>query len=112
MYVNSVGEMGEMPGRVGERMKKQGFRLNGMSHIYGTKEEAIETDVPEAIGEEVPIHSKRRVKDLPFYNGYLTPGSTLYRAVTVKQDTLWAIKYYGKNRIPAIEKLTGEKIEE
>ena len=105
VYVNSTGEMDEMPGRVGARMKKRGYRLNGMSRIYGTKEETIETDVPEAIGEEVPIHSKRRVKDLPFYNGYLTPGHSLYRAFTVKQDTMWAIKYYGKNRIPAAEKL-------
>ena len=109
VYVNSTGEMDEMPGKVGERMKKHGCRLNGMSRIYGTKEETIETDVPEAIGEEVPIHSKRRIKDLPFYNGYLTPGHGLYRAITVKRDTMWAIKYYGKNRIPAIEKLEAEE---
>ena len=109
VYVNCTGEMDEMPGKVGERMRKRGFRLNGMSRIYGTKEDTIETDVAEAIGEEVPIHSKRRVKDLPFYNGYLTPGHSLYRSITVKQDVMWAIKYYGKNRMAAIEKLEQEE---
>lgn len=109
VYVNSTGAMDEMPGKVGARMQKRGYRLNGMSRIYGSKEEHIETDVAEAIGEELPIHSKRRVKDLPFYNGYLTPGHSLYRAITVKRDTMWAIKYYGKNRIPAIEKLEAEE---
>ena len=108
VYANSVGPLEYMPGVMGAMMKRHGFRMNGMSRIYGTKEETIETDVPEAIGEEVPIHSKRRVKDLPFYNGYLTPGHTLFRSITVKQDILWAIKYYGKNHLAAAERLTKE----
>ena len=112
VYVNSTGAMDEMPGRVGEGMKKHGFRLNGMSRIYGTHDAPIETDVPEAFGAEVPIHSKKRIKDIPFYGGYLTPGHGLYRGITVKRDTMWAIKYYGKNRIPAIEKLEKEKNEQ
>ena len=109
VYVNSTGALDEYPGRVGERMKKNGYRLNGMSRIYFEKAEPIETDVPEAIGAELPVHSKRRVRDIPFYGGYLTPGHTLYRSVTVKKDTMWAIKYYGKNRIPAAEKLIEEE---
>ena len=109
VYVNSVGALDEMPGRVGARMKKHGYRMNGMSRIYSSDIETIETDVPEAIGAEVPIHSKRRIRDIPFYNGYLTPGHNLYRSITVKQDIKWAIKYYGKNRMAAIEKLEAEE---
>ena len=105
VYVNCTGALDEYPGKVGERMKKHGYRMNGMSRIYGSNEVPIETDVPEAIGAEVPIHSKKRIRDLPFYNGYLTPGHGLYRSITVKRDIMWAIKYYGKNRIPAAEKL-------
>ena len=109
VYVNSTGALDEYPGRVGERMKKNGYRLNGMSRIYFENAQPIETDVAEAIGAELPVHSKRRVKDIPFYGGYLTPGHSLYRAVTVKKDTMWAIKYYGKNRIPAAERLIEEE---
>ena len=112
VYVNSTGALDEYPGRVGERMKKNGYRLNGMSRIYFENAQPIETDVPEAIGAELPVHSKRRVKDIPFYGGYLTPGHSLYRAVTVKTDTMWAIKYYGTNRIPAAEKLMAEEEKE
>ena len=109
VYANCTGAMDEMPGRVGARMKKHGYRMNGMSRIYSTDIETIETDVPEAIGAEVPIHSKRRIRDIPFYNGYLTPGHNLYRSITVKQDIKWAVKYYGKNRMAAIEKLEAEE---
>ena len=112
IYVNSTGALDEYPGKVGDRMKKHGYRLNGMTRIYFENAVPIETDVPEAIGAELPVHSKRRVKDIQFYGGYLTPGHTLFRAFTLKREAMWAIKYYGKNRIPAIEKLTGEKFEE
>jgi predicted amidohydrolase len=108
VYANCTGAMDEMPGKVGARMQKHGYRMNGMSRIYASDNVPIETDVPEAIGAEVPVHSKRRIKDLPFYNGYLTPGHTLFRSITVKQDILWAIKYYGKNHLAAAERLTKE----
>ena len=110
VYANCVGEMDEMPGKVGDRMKRQGFRMNGMSRIYASDDTPIETDVPEAVGAEVKIHSKRRIRDIPFYSGYLTPGHTLYRATTVKQDIMWAIKYYGKNHLAAIEKMEAEEL--
>ena len=105
VYANCVGALDEMPGKVGSRMQKAGFRMNGMSRIYATDDAPIETDVPEAVGAEVKIHSKRRVKDIPFYGGYLTPGSFFYRTFTVKQDINWAVKYYGKNHLAAVEAL-------
>ena len=112
IYANSTGALDEYPGKVGARMKKQGYRLNGMSKIYAAEEAPIETDVPEAIGAELPVHSKRRIREIPFYNGYLTPGHSLYRALTVKRDIEWAIKYYGKNRMAAIEKLKEKENEQ
>lgn len=108
VYANCTGALEEMPGKVGAGMKKRGFRMNGMSRIYSSDKEQIGTDVPEAIGAEVPIHSKRRVKDIPFFGGYLTPGSTLYRAFVVKPDINWAVKYYGKNHLSAVEARTKE----
>ncbi len=108
VYVNCRGDLDEMPGKVGERMKKRGFRMNGLSRIYATDDTPIETDVPEAVGAEVRIHSKRRVKDIPFYGGYLTPGHFFYRTFVVKPDINWAVKYYGKNHLAAIETLTAE----
>ena len=103
VYANCTGALEEMPGKVGTGMQQRGFRLNGMSRIYGTEDKPIETDVPEAVGAEVPVHSKRRVRDIPFYSGYLTPGNTLYRTFVVKRDILWAVKYYGKNHLAAAQ---------
>ena len=103
VYVNPVGPLEEMPGKVGVAMEKAGFRLNGLTQIYGTKDQPIETDVPEAVGAEVPVHSKRRVKDIPFYGGHLTPGNFFYRTFTIKRDAMWAVKYYGKNHLAAAQ---------
>ena len=109
VYASCTGEMDEMPGKIGERMKKHGFRLNGMSKIYGSDDVPIETDVPEAVGAEVPIHSKRKIRDIPFYNGHLTPGHGLFWASAIKRDAMWAVKYYGKNCGPAVEKILKEQ---
>ena len=105
IYVNSVGALDEMPGKVGASMTRRGFRLNGLSRIYFEKAETIETDVPEATGAELPVHSKRRVRDIPFYSGHLTPGSFFYRTFVIKRDAMWAVKYYGKNHLAAAEAL-------
>ena len=37
VYVNSIGELEYMPGKMGAMMKKYGFRMNGMSRIYAPK---------------------------------------------------------------------------
>ena len=103
VYVNCTGELEEMPGKVGTMMKKHGFRMNGMSRIYCESAVPIETDVPEAIGAEVPIHSKRRIRDIPFYSGDIIPGNWFFKTFVLKRDVMWGIKYYGKNRIPAAE---------
>lgn len=105
IYINCVGKLDEYPGKVGARMMKAGFRMNGMSRICTEHAVPIETDVAEAVGAELPIHSKRRIKDIPFFDGYLTPGSFFYRKFVIERDIMWAVKYYGKNRVAAIEKL-------
>ena len=43
---------------------------------------------------------------------HLTPGSFFYRTFTIKRDTMWAIKYYGKNRLAAIEALEAQEEKE
>lgn len=112
IYVNCVGPLEEMPGKVGAAMNRRGFRMNGLSRIYFEKAEPIETDVPEATGAELPVHSKRRVRDIPFYSGHLTPGSFFYRTFTIKRDAMWAVKYYGKNRMAAIKALEEQEAQE
>ena len=103
VYASCVGKLEEMPGKLGSTMMSRGFRMNGLSCIYGTQDKVIETDVPEAVGAEVPVHSKRRIRDIPFYSGYLTPGSYFFRTFGIKRDALWAVKYYGKNHLAAAE---------
>ena len=107
VYANCVGMLEEMPGKVGSMMNQHNFRMNGMSRIYCEAGKPIETDVPEAVGAELPIHSKKRIRDIPFYDGYLTPGNVLYRNLVIKPDINWAIKYYGKNHLAAAEALEG-----
>ena len=97
VYCNSVGALEEMPGKMGEMMRKKGFRMNGMSRIYAADGVPIPTELPEAVGMEVPIHSKRRVRDIPFHGQDVLPGNRLFRQFVLKPDTEAGIRMYEEN---------------
>ncbi len=94
VYVNSVGALEEMPGKMGEMMAKKGFRMNGGSRIYAAEGRPIPTEVKEAVGMEVPIHSKKRIRDIPFHGQDILPGNFFFRQFVLKPDTAAGIKAY------------------
>jgi predicted amidohydrolase len=99
VYVNSVGALEEMPGKMGEMMAKKGFRMNGMSKIYAAEGRPIPTEVKEAVGMEVPIHSKRRIRDIPFHGQDILPGNFFFRQFVLKPDTEAGIKAYEEQHL-------------
>ena len=99
VYVNSKGALEYMPGKMGEMMKKHGFRMNGMSRIYASDAVPIETEIPEAVGAEVKIHSKRRILDIPFYGDDILPGNGLFKRFVLQPDTKAGIRLYEKNHL-------------
>ena len=97
VYCNCVGALEEMPGKMGEMMAKKGFRMNGGSKIYAAEGTPIATEMKEAVGMEVPIHSKRRVRDIPFHGQDILPGNFYFRQFILKPDTAAGIKAYEEN---------------
>ena len=101
VYVNSVGALEPMPGKMGEMMRKRGFRLNGLSRIYDPDAIALDAGIPEAVGAEVKIHSKRRVKEIVFYGEDVLPGNRLFKQFVLKPDTKAGIRLYEQGRAAA-----------
>jgi predicted amidohydrolase len=98
VYVNSRGSLEPMPGKMGEMMRRRGFRMNGMTRIYAPDAVPIPGEMPEAVGAEVKIHSKRRVRDIHFYGDDILPGNRLFRRFVLKPDTEAGIKVYESNK--------------
>ena len=57
-----------------------------------------ETEIPEAVGAEVKIHSKRKIKEIPFYGDDIIPGNALFRRFVMNPDTKAGIRLYEKNK--------------
>ena len=98
VYCNCVGALEEMPGKMGEMMAKKGFRMNGMSKIYAADGVPIPTELPEAVGMEAPIHTKKRIRDIPFHGQDILPGNRLFRQFILKPDTEAGVRMYEENR--------------
>ena len=94
VYVNSIGELEYMPGKMGAMMKKYGFRMNGMSRIYAPKSVPINTDITDAIGAEVDIQPKKMYKEIQFYGEDILRGNWLFKHFILKPDTVAGIKSY------------------
>ncbi|MBR4462426.1 MAG: carbon-nitrogen hydrolase family protein [Erysipelotrichaceae bacterium] len=100
VYVNSTGKLEYMPGMMGYMMEKHGFRMNGMSKIYGKDLSVIETDIPEAIGAEAALTPHGRVRDIHFYGEDILPGNWLFKTLILGPDTKAGIRSYEeKHRI-------------
>ncbi len=97
VYVNSTGSLPGMPGTMGGMMKRRGFRLNGLSHIYAPSGRRIESGVKEAVALEVDLSPRRRVKDIRFYGEDIEKGNFLFRHFILKRDTERGIRYYREN---------------
>ena len=98
VYVNSKGNLEYMPGMMGAMMKKQGFRMNGMSRIYANDAIPINTGIPEAFGAEVIVSPKRRIKEIKFHGKDILPGNWLFKHLILAPDTKAGLKAYEANR--------------
>ena len=94
VYVNSVGKLEYMPGMMGRMMERAGFRMNGMSKIYGLELNEIQSTIPEAVAADVGIHPGQRVKDIRFHGEDILPGNWLFKQFILKPDTEAGVKLY------------------
>lgn len=98
VYVNSVGKLEYMPGKMGTMMKKQGFRMNGMSRIYAHDAATIDAGISEAIGSDIDLSPKQRNKDIHFHGDDILPGNWLFKHLILTPDTKNGIRSYEANR--------------
>ena len=98
VYVNSKGSLPYMPGMMGAMMRRHGFRMNGMSRIYGESVTPIETDLAEAVGAEAELAPRRRRADVRFYGQDILPGNWLFKHLILKPDTAAGLRSYEANR--------------
>lgn len=98
VYVNSIGKMGCMLGRTGKMMINAGFRLNGLSKIYCSNCNPLDSDFPEAIGIDIELISKERKKDIRFYGNDISRGNFLFRNLVLKTDIEAGIRFYKKTK--------------
>jgi predicted amidohydrolase len=96
VYVNSIGKMDSMLGKTGNMMIKAGFRLNGLSEIYGSSGTSLPSPVQEAIGMDIELMPKRRTKSIRFYGDDLSRGNFLFRKIILKPDIKAGIRMYEK----------------
>lgn len=94
VYVNSIGKLEYMPGKMGELMKNAGFRMNGMSKIYALESKEIYGTIPEAVASDVEITPNSRVKDIRFHGENILPGNWLFKQFILKPDTEAGIRLY------------------
>ncbi len=94
IYVNSVGKLEYMPGKMGALMKKAGFTMNGKSKIYADSGNSIPCNIKAAIGLDIEISERKRKKDIRFYGDDLIKGNFLFRHFILKPDVQKGIKSY------------------
>jgi omega-amidase len=97
-YVNSIGKMGFMLGMTGKLMKRAGFQLNGLSRIYSAHGTPLTSNVQEALGIDVVLTQKTRVKDIVFYGDDIKRGNFLFRHLILKKDIKDGIRFYESNK--------------
>ncbi len=98
VYVNSVGSLEYMPGKMGAMMRRHGFRMNGMSRIYAPDAVPIPTDVPEAVAASADLSPHRRTGDIHFHGQDILPGNWLFKRLIMAPDTRAGIRAYEANR--------------
>ena len=94
VYANCTGKLEYMPGRMGSMMAKHGFRMNGMSRIYAHDMKPLDTGIAVAVGADVTLNTKRRIKDIRFYGEDILPGNRFFKRFILKPDTEAGISMY------------------
>ncbi len=97
IYINSVGKLEYMPGKMGVLMKKAGFTMNGKSKIYAHGGNNIICNSQSAIGHYIGISEHKRKKDIRFYGQDLIKGNFLFRNFILKYDVIAGIKQYNES---------------
>ncbi len=97
IYINSVGKLEYMPGKMGALMKKAGFTMNGKSKIYASSGNSIPSDIKEATGLDIDVSEHKRKKDIRFYGDDLIKGNYLFRHFILKQDVIAGLKKYSED---------------
>ena len=98
VYVNSIGKLEYMPGKMGAMMAKAGFTMNGMSRIYGSDCNQIETGLPEAVACEVVIKSNELRHTIRFYGQDLIKGNWFFRKFILEPDAKAGLKEYERKK--------------
>ena len=98
VYVNSVGSLPFMPGRMGELIRKHHFKMNGRSKIYCESAKPLACNVKEAIAVEVEIIPRKRSGDIRFYGDDIVKGNWLFRNLILKRDMKNGIMLYEANK--------------
>lgn len=98
VYVNSVGALEYMPGKMGRMMDKAGFRMNGRTKIYGVNDASIDGGIVEAVGAEAELANKSRQLDIRFYGEDINKGNWLFRKFILEPDTKNGIEQYEKSK--------------
>lgn len=97
VYVNSIGKLENMPGKMGRMMAGAGFRMNGKTEIYYQSGSTIVTGVNEAKAANLSLTPQKLKKDIRFYGDDLIKGNWLFRQFILKPDTQAGIKAYKRN---------------
>lgn len=98
IYINSIGKLEYMPGKMGALMKKAGFTMNGKSKIYASGGNSISCDVKAAKGHDIDISEHRCKKDIRFYGDDLIKGNFVFRNFILKPDVIAGIRQYNESR--------------
>lgn len=94
IYINSVGKLAYMPGKMGALMKRAGFAMNGKSKIYARSGSSITCDITSAIGLDTDISEQERKRDIRFYGNDLMKGNFVFRHFILKPDMMAGLRQY------------------
>lgn len=98
VYSNSKGKLDPILGNTGKMMMKSGFRLNGMSAIYGKQGTSIATNIPEIVGWSRNIKPMTLNRDILFHGNDMIKGNWIFRKFILQPDIWRGVRYYQRNK--------------
>lgn len=98
IFANAIGEVEQMAGITGKLMNPQKYKLNGNSIIFVNGRTTDFANKKDSLSIECDIKSKKRSKDIMFYEEWIDKGSLLFRNVVIPLDVKKGVKIYNKSR--------------
>ena len=98
VYVNSVGKLEYMKGKMGALMRKKGFTMNGMTKIYCESGTSLICTINEAVGCDLTLSPQSLQKEISFFGNDLIKGNWFFRRFILRSDVKLGLKIYSKNR--------------